>query len=74
MEANKVVYEKSKGIYGKDMRFSPEQTLYSDYSDCEDRAAFFFYLVKEIYNLPMIVLSYPQHVTVAIQFDDAGVS
>lgn len=64
-------FENDATIYGKDMRFSPEQTLYSDYSDCEDRAAFFFYLVKEIYNLPMIVLSYPQHVTVAIQFDDA---
>lgn len=62
-------FENDATIYGKDMRFSPEQTLYSDYSDCEDRAAFFFYLVKEIYNLPMIVLSYPQHVTVAIQFD-----
>lgn len=62
-------FENDAAIYGKDMRFSPEQTLYADYSDCEDRAAFFFYLVKEIYNLPMIVLSYPQHVTVAVQFD-----
>ena len=62
-------FENDASLYGKDKRFSPEQTLFSEYSDCEDRAAFFFYLVKEIYNLPMIVLSYPQHVTVAIQFD-----
>lgn len=62
-------FENDATLYGKDKRFSPEQTLFSEYSDCEDRAAFFFYLVKEIYNLPMIVLSYPQHVTVAIQFD-----
>ncbi len=62
-------FENDAALYGKDKRFSPEQTLFSEYSDCEDRAAFFFYLVKEIYNLPMIVLSYPQHVTVAIQFD-----
>ncbi|MDT9136277.1 hypothetical protein RSW15_24395, partial [Escherichia coli] len=46
-----------------------EQTLLYDQSDCEDRAALFFYLVKEIYNLPMLVLSYPQHVTIAVQFD-----
>jgi hypothetical protein len=39
-----------------------------DRSDCEDRAALFFYLVKEIYNLPMIVLVYPRHVTVAVKF------
>lgn len=62
-------FENDATLYGKDKRFSPEQTLFSEYSDCEDRAAFFFYLVKEIYNLPMIVLSYSQHVTVAIQFD-----
>lgn len=55
-------------IYGKEKRLSPEQMLLYDYSDCEDRAAFFYYLVKEIYNLPMIVLAYPQHVTVAVQF------
>lgn len=55
-------------LYGKEKRLSPEQLLLYDYSDCEDRAAFFYYLVKEIYNLPMIVLAYPQHVTVAVQF------
>ncbi len=55
--------------FGTEKRLSPEQTLLYDQSDCEDRAALFFYLVKEIYNLPMLVLSYPQHVTIAVQFD-----
>jgi hypothetical protein len=40
-----------------------------DQSDCEDRAALFFYLVKEIYDLPMIVLAFPKHVTIAVKFD-----
>ncbi len=53
----------------KEKRLTPEQTLLYDNSDCEDRAALFFYLVKEIYNLPMILLVYPQHVTTAIRFD-----
>jgi hypothetical protein len=48
---------------------TPEQTLLYEYSDCEDRAALFFYLVKEIYNLPMIVLSYPKHITIAVKLD-----
>jgi hypothetical protein len=56
--------------FGKEKRLSPEQTLLYDYSDCEDRSAFFFFLVKEIYQLPMIVLSYPTHITVAVQFDE----
>lgn len=55
--------------FGSEKRLTPEQTLLSDYSDCEDRAALFYFLVKELYNLPMLVLIYPQHVTVAVQFE-----
>lgn len=55
--------------FGGEKRLSPEQTLLYPESDCEDRAALFFYLVKEIYNLPMIVLAYPKHVTIAVKFD-----
>jgi hypothetical protein len=55
--------------FGSEKRLSAEQTLLYEYSDCEDRAALFFYLVKEIYNLPMIVLTYPDHVTIGVQFD-----
>ncbi len=56
--------------FGEEKRFSPEQTLLYEKSDCEDRAALFFYLVKELYNLPMIVMAYPEHVTVAVRFKD----
>lgn len=63
------LFETDTKAYGKEKRLSVEQTLFYDYSDCEDRSAFFFFLVKEIYQLPMIVLSYPTHITVAVQFD-----
>lgn len=63
------LFEPDSRIYGLEKRLTPEQTLLSDYSDCEDRSALFFYLVKEIYNLPMIVLSFPEHVTIAVKFD-----
>lgn len=56
-------------VFGNEKRLSPEQTLLYEQSDCEDRAALFFFLVKEIYNLPMIVLAFPEHVTIAIKFD-----
>ena len=62
------LFKKDADAFGKEKRMSPEETLLYDESDCEDRAALFFYLVKEIYHLPMIVLSYPQHVTVAVEF------
>jgi hypothetical protein len=63
------LYENDQDNFGKEKRLSPEQTLLYDYSDCDDRAALFFYLVKEIYDLPMIVLLYPTHVTIAVQFE-----
>ena len=65
------VYKPDVEVFGQEKRLSPEQTLLSEYSDCEDRAALFFFLVKEIYDLPMIVLASPKHVTIAVQFDKA---
>jgi hypothetical protein len=65
------LYQNDENNFGKEKRLSPEQTLFSKYSDCDDRAALFFYLVKEIYNLPMIALLYPTHISMAVQFDKA---
>lgn len=63
------LFEKDAKLFGGEKRLSPEQTLFYDQSDCEDRVALFFFLVKEIYNLPMIVLAYPTHVNIAVEFD-----
>jgi len=63
------LYENDQQNFGKEKRMSPEETLSSSYSDCDDRAALFFYLVKEIYNLPMIALLYPTHITMAVAFN-----
>ncbi|WP_202925334.1 hypothetical protein [Mucilaginibacter sp. 14171R-50] len=62
------LYENDNDNYGKEKRLSPGETLAANYSDCDDRAALFFYLVKEIYNLPMIALLYPTHITMAVEF------
>ena len=62
-------FKRDTEVFGAEKRMSPEQTLLYEYSDCEDRSALFFFLVKELYNLPMIVLAYPEHVTVAVKFD-----
>ncbi len=63
------VYKPDADSYGKERRFSPELTLSYEYSDCEDRSALFYFLVKEIYNIPMIVLEYKNHVTVAVKLE-----
>jgi hypothetical protein len=59
-------FQSDKLQFGGEKRLIPEQTLLYNQSDCDDRAALFFCLVKEIYNLPMIILAYPEHVTVAV--------
>jgi hypothetical protein len=45
---------------------TPEQTLYHSYSDCEDRSALFFYLVRKLVQVPAIVLDFQTHVGVAL--------
>jgi hypothetical protein len=65
-------FETDQEQFGKEKRLSPEQTLLYSKSDCDDRASLFFYLVKEIYNRPMIVLLYPTHVTIAVQFESSA--
>lgn len=62
-------YEDDRLNYGQEKRMSPEETLLNNSSDCDDRTALFFYLVKEIYNLPMVTLRYPTHVAIAVRLD-----
>ncbi|MEY4114839.1 MAG: hypothetical protein RLZ76_1532 [Bacteroidota bacterium] len=66
---NAFSYEKDSDYFGREKRLSPEETLLYNKSDCEDRSALFYALVKEIYQLPMIVLEYQDHITVAVKFD-----
>ncbi len=63
------LYERDTEIFGREKRLSPEETLINEKSDCEDRSALFYLLVKEIYNLPMIVITLPDHVTVAVKLN-----
>lgn len=62
------MFEPDTEVFGGEKRLSPEQTLLYDQSDCDDRVALFYCLVKEIYDLPMIVVAYPNHVTIGVQF------
>jgi hypothetical protein len=65
---NAFLYEDDQNNFGREKRMGPEETLLSTASDCDDRAALFFFLVKEIYNLPMVALLYENHVAIAVQF------
>jgi hypothetical protein len=66
-----IQYKPDMARFGQEKRLNPEQTLLYEEGDCEDHSALFFFLVKEIYRLPMLVLTYPMHVTVAVRLDKA---
>jgi len=59
---------------GEEKFFFPEEDFYYPYSDCDDRAVFFAYLVKELLGFKVIGIVYPGHVATAVRFpsDEAG--
>ncbi len=64
---NAFVYETDQNAYQEDnLIFSPEMTLLSPYSDCEDRAILFAYMVKELLGLKTVLVEYPTHVSAAV--------
>ena len=44
----------------------PVETLHYPYSDCEDRAALFAWLVKRLLKLEVVLLDYPGHIAAAV--------
>jgi len=54
--------------FGKENYLFPEETLFYPYSDCEDRAFLFAWLVRNLLGLQVIGLEYPGHVATAVRF------
>jgi len=53
---------------GCDKHNFPEETLYYEFSDCDDRAVLFASLIREIYNMNSIALDYTQHINIGIYY------
>lgn len=64
-------YETDDQQFGEENYLFPEETLSYPYSDCEDRAVLFAWLVKSLLNLDVIGLDYPGHVAAAVHFNEA---
>jgi len=63
-------YETDEQQFGKENYLFPEETLFYPYSDCEDRAVLFAWLVKSLLNLDVVGLDYPGHVATAVHFNE----
>lgn len=61
-------YQIDEEQFGREKSLFLEETLFYPYSDCEDRAILFAYLVRNLLRLEVIGLSYPGHVATAVRF------
>jgi hypothetical protein len=51
----------------------PVETLHYPYSDCEDRATLFAWLVKRLLKLDVVLLDYPGHIAAAVALDGKAI-
>jgi hypothetical protein len=64
-------YETDDQQFGEENYLFPEETLFYPYSDCEDRAILFAWLVHSLLNLQVVGLDYPGHVATAVHFNES---
>jgi hypothetical protein len=65
-------YKEDSEYFGRSKPMVPEELFGYSYSDCEDRSALFYALVRDLLDLPMAVIAYDDHLTVAVGSDMPG--
>jgi hypothetical protein len=63
-------YKTDEEQFGREKFNFPEENLYYPYNDCNDRVAFFAYLVENIVGLDVIGVEYPGHIATAVNFKE----
>ena len=48
----------------------PEETLYYEYSDCEDKSILFAFLMKEVLGMKTVAIDYKNHVNIGLALDE----
>ncbi len=59
-------YKEDKLHFGYSKPMIAEEVFYYPFSDCEDRSALFFGLVKELLDLPMVIIAFEDHLTIGV--------
>ena len=59
-------YQTDEEQFGYEKYFYVEETLHYPYSDCEDRAVLYSWLVRNLLGLKTVGLHYPGHMTTAV--------
>lgn len=64
-------YQEDRISFGKNKPMIADELFHYPYSDCEDRSALFYNLVKSLLDLPMIIIAYPNHLTIGVALEEA---
>ena len=64
-------YQIDEKQFGREKYFFPEEVIGYPYSDCEDRAALFAWLVKRYTGCEVVGVLYPDHLATAVNFGEA---
>ncbi len=59
-------YKEDSQYFGRSKPMVSEELFDYAYSDCEDRTALFYGIVRELFGLPMAVVAYDDHLTLGI--------
>lgn len=59
-------YKTDEEQFGYERPLFVDELFYHNYSDCEDRAILFSYLVRKVLNLDVVLLYYPNHLATAV--------
>lgn len=59
-------YQTDEQQFDQENYLLPIETLHYPYSDCEDRAAIFSWLVESLLGLDAVILDYPGHIAAAV--------
>ncbi len=59
-------YREDEAYFGRSKPMIREELFHYPYSDCEDRSALFYGLVEELLQLPMLVIAFSDHLTIAV--------
>lgn len=62
-------YETDDKQFGEERALFADETLFYPYSDCEDRAILYSVLVRDLLDLEVVLLYYPDHLATAVCFE-----
>jgi len=67
-------YKTDEEQFNKEKYMVPEEVLFYNYSDCDDRTILFSYLVKSLLNLDVIALDFKGHICSAVDVTNTGLN